>query len=213
MDFWATFWATMWGALAGAVVGSIGTWLVSLDLRRRGSEDRQQTREQDRLDREAERAQARADRRAELADEREYRRVEREEQRQELYEDEIMRAWPRVADELMEYANANRVVRDALVTRQRIDGDRYRRSVVSLMGCLHEVATFARGSDHEIVNNLGVMAAVLPPHERETVEAIDSIRIQLSSYITARPEYRADRKERLRTKLVETTGVRPEQLG
>lgn len=210
MDFWETFWATVWGALGGAVVGALAAWLFALDLRRRERDDRVAEREQERLDRLAQREQDRLDRVAEREEERQYRVREREQDRRESYEAKMLSQWPRVADELMEYGNANRAVVDRAAARSGTEVfDRYRSSVVSLMGCLHEVATIAEGDDHEIVNSLGIMLAVLPPHVRETTETVDRIRILLSTYITARPDYRAARKETLRIELAELTGARP----
>lgn len=84
--------------------------------------------------------------------------------------------------------------------------ERYRRSVVTLMGCLHGVATIAKGTDHEIVDNLGVMLAVLPPHRPETVDRVDHVRILLSTYMTAHPDDRDEQRDLLHTKLEEATG-------
>lgn len=211
MEFWDTFWATMWGALGGAVVAAFAAWLFSLDLRRREREDRKQEREQDRLDRVAERDDDRLNRAAERDDERHFRIAEQEQQHQQRYEAEVMREWPRVADELMEYANANRAVMEAGMTARAGEAaERYRRSVASMMSCFHGVAIVAQKSDHEIVNNLGVMVATLRPSQKETIEIVDQIRILLSSYMTAHPDFRADRKDALRKKLLFVTGMKPE---
>jgi hypothetical protein len=200
----------MIGALAGAVVGAFAAWLFSLDLLRRDKGDRAQEREEENLDRLAQREQDRLDRAAEREEERQFRRSQREQDRRETYEAEMLSQWPRVADALMEYANANRAVVDGGATASATEIiDRFRQSVISLMGCLHEVATLARGDDHEIVNNLGVLAAMLPPHQPETIEALDHVRILLSSYITAHPDLRESRKHNLRIKLLELTGLKP----
>lgn len=211
MTFGDTLLATLVGALAGALIGAFAAWLFSLDLRRRDREDRVHEREQEALDRLAQREQERGDRLAEREEERELRKNEREQDRRENYEAEIMRQWPRIADELMEYANANRAVVDREITGAGAEVfKRYRQSVTTLMGCLHEVATIARGLDHEIVNNLGVMLAVLQPHQRETVEAVDRIRTLVGAYMTARPDRREDAKKRLRSELLKVAGLGPD---
>lgn len=189
----------MWGALAGAVVGAAGAWLFALDLRRRDKEDRQQEREQTKADREAERAQDRLSREAEREQDRQFRLAERAEEDQAQYDLRMMREWPRVIQAISDYASAEREIRDA--TRAGLPPpngrERHNTAAVTLIAHLNEVAMAARGEDHEVVNSIGVLAVIGPPHSEEHTGAMDRVGMTLSVFATSPPDRRPTTRKNL----------------
>jgi hypothetical protein len=186
MDFWETLWATMWGALAGAFVAAFAAWLFSLDLRRREREDRAQEREQAKSDRQAEREEDRLSREAGRLEDSAARAAERESD----HADRVRQEWPRVIQVLGEYANSDRAIFDATRTGGRIGNqamDANRKSTANIHQCLFEVATVAKGLDHDIVSLIGQLLTTGIPHTEQHLRSIDQANAALVIYTTASP--------------------------
>lgn len=202
MEFWGTFWATMWGAVAGAAVGTVGAWLVALDLRTRDREDREQERRLVSADRRAEREQDRLNREAERENDRQHRVDEEARAQKAKYEERVFQRWPQLAEALLDYIQASRYLDEMNKAGEPV-GDGYERRAAgldSLTKALAEIATIAKGTDHEIVHKIGLLAAS-NRDDSDYLDYLNHARMYLHVYMTAKPEHRAKEQEKLRVVL------------